>query len=130
MLYETDMELDCVRNRLIAEKEEEIKRLTAELEELKNPKSLKELVDRDILWVRYWDEDNSVAYAKNWSGHEAWKNIRQACLYLWKPNHKRDQMRVGTLTRDELTISARMAEEMIDIWNKYVAEIYGEPKGE
>ena len=130
-LYDTDFEIECIRERLIKEKEEQIRKLTEELQELKSPKDLKFLVDRDILGVRYWDEDKPVYVMENWGGYTQWESIRKACLYLWKPNHKKEkQLRIRDLTKDEITISARMAEEMIDIWNKYVNEIYGEVREE
>lgn len=130
-LYDTDFEIECIRERLIKEKEEQIRKLTEELQELKSPKDLKFLVDRDILGVRYWDEDKPVYVMENWGGYTQWESIRKACLYLWKPNHKKaKQLRIRDLTKDEITISARMAEEMIDIWNKYVNEIYGEVREE
>lgn len=127
MIYETDFEMECIRKRLIMEKEQEIKKLKEEIEELRHPKNLKELVNREIVGVKYWD-DNSTQYVINWAGHYGWEGIKKACIYLWKPKHKKDQMKVRNLSLDELTISARMAEEMIDVWNKYICEIYGEPE--
>ena len=127
MIYETDFEMECIRKRLIMEKEQEIKKLKEEIEELRHPKNLKELVNREIVGVKYWD-DNSTQYLINWAGHNGWESIKKACIYLWKPKHKKDQLKVRNLSLDELTISARMAEEMIDVWNKYICEIYGEPE--
>ena len=125
MLYGTDFEVDCIRERLIKEKEEQIRVLEEELKELKNPRTLKGLVDRDIYYVSpFKNDDFRIKKLKNWSGWKEWEYIRLICTYLWKPMHKGESIKVGKLSKEELEISARMAEEVIDIWNKYIVNVY------
>lgn len=51
---------------------------------------------------------------------------------IHRPNNPagRKQIMVRNLTNEERMISAEMAVELVDIWNKYVTQLYGDKKNE
>ena len=109
-------------NELIAEKEEQIKKLKDEIKELRTPSSLKSLLTNKMLGIDY---HSGKLGAFRHVRDDGWDCIRRTCLVIHKHNHKLENITMNSLERSEIEFSARMADEIVDIWNKYMCELYG-----
>ena len=121
---------------IIKEKELEIERLKAELKELKQT-SIASSTENKMLYMIKFDsnENKPVGIYQNYGG--AWNHIRLACqsAFLYQFDSKRYKIGVTKkqekMSSEEREIAVKMADEMIAIFNKYVAlqnpvlEFYG-----
>ena len=110
-------------NAEIRERQEKINELRREIDELKQPYSLKKLMENQML-----DVNSRMEIMELSSCVEAWEYFRKGCIYLFKPKHYGESMTLKTLTRDEINVVAEMADEIVLIWNKYIRMVYGKEK--
>ena len=119
---ERSMEID----RQIEELKEEKKRLRCD--------SIASLVDRLILYpMRERINDKILIKARRPTfATDIWGPIMTLVKEIHRPNNPagRKQIMVRNLTNEERMISAEMAIELVDIWNKYVTQLYGDKKNE
>ena len=107
-------------NAEIREKQEKINELRREIEELKQPHSLKKIMKHRMLDI------NSRLEIMDYSSHvDAWEHFRKGCLFLYKPKYYGQNMTIKILTKDEIDVVAEMADEIVLIWNKYIKMVYG-----
>lgn len=112
------------RKALLDKKRQQMKELRREIEELQAPRSISWMMENQIREVNWKGEVRPVPF----SNSEAWLKIRALALQLFKPKHQKEYMKVTTLTGAEAKTAAKMAGEIIEIWNKYVEEIYEKEK--
>ena len=112
------------RKALLDKKRQQMKELRREIEELQAPRSISWLVQNQIREVGMKGEIRPVPF----SNSEAWLKIRALALLLFKPKHQKEYIKVTTLTESEAKTAAKMAGEIVEIWNKYNEEIYEKEK--
>ena len=112
------------RKALLDKKRQQMKELRREIEELQAPRSISWLMQNQIREVGMKGEIRPVPF----SNSEAWLKIRALALLLFKPKHQKEYMKVTTLTESEAKTAAKMAGEIVEIWNKYNEEIYEKEK--
>lgn len=121
--------------------EERIIEIDRQIEELKAEKkrlrcdSIASLVDRLILCpMRERIHDGKIIIKARRPTYETniWGPIMTLVKEIHRPNNPagRKQIMVRNLTNEERMISAEMAVELVDIWNKYVTQLYGDKKNE
>lgn len=104
----------------IRKKEALIKTLRDEVAELKAPKSIKRLLTNKML-----NDSCIVPSGYNYMVEDGWEHIRKACIHVFRGNHYGENLSMKVLTKDEVKLAAQMADEMVEIWNKYIQIIYG-----
>ena len=108
-------------DELIKEKQEQIKQLKYEIATLREPISIASLTTKKIIksnrFINKIEECESLALSNG-----IWDKIRGLCLEVFKNKYSRN-IKIRELTTDEIRIAARMADEIIEIWNKYVREV-------
>lgn len=112
------------RKALLDKKRQQMKELRREIEELQAPRSISWLMQNQIREVGMKGEIRPVPF----SNSEAWLKIRALALLLFKPKHQKEYIKVTTLTESEAKTAAKMAGEIVEIWNKYNEEIYEKEK--
>ena len=112
------------RKALLDKKRQQMKELRREIEELQAPRSISWLMENQIREVGLKGNVSTVPF----SNSEAWLKIRALALQLFKPKHQKEYMKVTTLTGSEAKTAAKMAGEIVEIWNKYINEIYEKEK--
>ena len=114
---------------LIAEKQAQIQALRLEIAELQTPTSLSRFCTKKPFWVDKDHETNKVKIkVAKFTTTEPWSDIRSICMKLVRPNHNcrlHERLHVRDLTHEEIKISARMADKMIESWNEAIIELYG-----
>ena len=114
--------------------EEKIKDIDRQIEELKREKkrlsgqSIASLTNRLILIIMKNRQTGAIHIgARNLScANDIWTPIMTLSKELHRPKHSKRTIMVRDMTEDERKISAAMATEMIDVWNKYVRKVYGD----
>lgn len=112
------------KKRLIERKEQELKKLKDELKELKESEGISNFVTEPILDWGNWN--NNLRYRLRSSNLKPWESIRKLTTEIHRHNHIGENLTVKTLTREEKMLSARMADEVIRIYNRYIKELYQE----
>ena len=111
----------------IKEIEKQIEELNAEKKRLRG-ENIAGMVNRLILAQRY-GENKAIrpTYAT-----EIWQPIMSLAKEIHNPNRPKHRKRilVKDLTEDQKKISADMATELVDVWNKYFTQLYGEKQNE
>lgn len=107
---------------LIAAKEKEIEQLRKEIKQLRGPVGLAQMVSKKMIDTRY----GKFAFNKsrNCPDEALWQHICRICYEVHRENHRPRDMRFNTLTDAEKKVAAEMADKIIDIWNKYVVQVY------
>lgn len=97
------------RDSLIKEKEKEIARLKAEIKELRGPAGIASLT-KNHLCTATWSDGSP---RPNSASSEEWQAIKRVCMIAFGASYVRD------LTPEMMQSVAKMADEIIDIFNKY-----------
>lgn len=111
------------KKKLIEYKECEIKKLRDELKELKESEGISTFVTEEVL---DWGYYNNLCYKSHASHIKPWESIRKLTTEIHRHNHIGENLTVKTLTREEKMLSAKMADEVIRIYNRYIKELYPE----
>ena len=104
----------------IRDRQDKINELRREIEEMRQPYSIKKLMKNEML-----DINSRMEIMEHSSCVEAWDHLKRTCMYLFKPRHYGVSMKIKVLTKDEVKVVAQMADEMVEIWNKYIRQEYG-----
>lgn len=120
MSYMNDMNEEA-RLKAIEEREQRIKELKAELAELKCPKTLTSLMNN----LMYNVVGGQIRTNSPFVNNDGWEYTRKLCIMLHKRHHRGENMTLNVLSPEEIRISAKMADEIVEIWNKYVLKVYG-----
>ena len=115
-----------LNEELIRQKKEEIEKLKQEIKELRDNNTIKGLTTVPIYGVGYYDHipNDKCIHMRN----DSWEMIRKLCVHLHKDKYRNlKHMKAESLTEDERRLSAKMADEIIEVWNKYLFEVYGRP---
>ena len=118
------------RKKLIKEKEAELKAISEQLTELKDPTSIKNLLRTTHIY-RYNRYEEKLEYQTNWGFAECWNLVRNLSIELFKGKHEKrnyERLLVRDLTHEETRIAADFSDEILEIWNKYMEKIYKEEK--
>lgn len=120
---------------LIAEKKRQIEGLKQEIAELEAPRSIAKLVKNKML---YASKAISISKTGNekvikirpyhaLSGQSPWLHIKGLCMDLVRERHDlhmHERLYIRDLTPTEVITCAQMADEMIEVWNKYIRKLY------
>ena len=109
-------------NRAIEEKKAEIQRLQKEIRCLRGARSLTEYMEEDAMFYRL--SDNRVQVRNVAGCYDQWGDIRKTCVRIFKSHPT-----ITDLTEDQKKICAKMADEIIRIYNAYF-EKYNEMEEE
>lgn len=116
------------KERLIKEKEDEIKRLKWELRELRTPRTLYNLTDHKIFSEMQVRLDGSVTFKENVLPY-TWEYIKELSYSIFlSPKEEKNMVKyrpgrkmMKDMTHDERELCARLCDEVIQIYNKYQA---------
>ena len=116
------------KERLIKEKENEIKRLKWELRELRTPRTIYNLTDHKIFAEMQVHVDGSVTFNDNVLPY-IWEYIKELSYSIFlSPRKGIDVVRyrpgrkmMKDMTYEERELSARFCDEVIQTYNKYQA---------
>lgn len=113
---------------LIAEKKKQIEDLKREIAELEAPRSIAKLLRQRMLHVsKDHKRTKKVRHYHSLSGQSPWLHIKGLCMDLVREGHDlriHERLYIRDLTQKEVIICAQMADEMIEIWNKYIRKLY------
>lgn len=117
------------KEEIIKEKTEEIEKLKRELHFLKDPCSIKNLVRHKYIYNV--DYQGTFGLDSNWGCGHTWDSIRRLCIELFRGKHIGEKyIRINNLTHEETEIAADFADEVLDVWDRYMLDIYGNEKDE
>ena len=117
------------RTQEIERRKKKIAELRAEIEELKVPYTIASLLNNRMLDVSY-RKDGVHLKEPPLVNIYGWEYIRKTCLAFFKPMHPGENMTIRTLNPEEIKIAARMADDMISVWNDYIMEVYAGEKND
>lgn len=113
------------KEALIKEKEEKIKELKKELADLKGATTFSVYTTETMLYAICRTAENFEIREAEYYMPQEWQGIKELGKGLFSAKHPGRRYCIKDMTEDEKKIAARMADEMIVIWNKYVKEVYG-----
>lgn len=118
------------RQSLIKAKEEKIKELKKELADLKGATTFSVYTTETMLYAIRCTAGNSHIEIREaeYLMPQEWNGIKELGKGLFSAKHPGRRYCIKDMTEDEKKIAARMADEMIVIWNKYVKAVYGGDK--
>lgn len=122
------------KEELIEEKKMEIEKIKAEIKELRGPIGLAQMVHNKMICFKYkWAGDHSECVRIGFDEREKiyrdsslWNHIYHICFEVHRKEHADGNITFKRLSNREKAFSAKMADEIIDIWNKYVVRLYGD----
>ena len=95
---------------LIKEKEQEIKRLRAEIKSLRGPAGIASLTKNLLVTARGTHGGGMIPHNGN---SPDWTPILRVCLSAFRVSYVRD------LAEEDMYVAAEMADEIIEVFNKY-----------
>ena len=122
-----DIEYKKSIDDIIEAKKMEIEALKREIKELRGPVGLAEMVHHKMLdFHREWPNIKFDPRGRHCPDNTLWQHICRTCYEIHRLNHAVENLSFKGLTSKEKAFSAKMADEIIDIWNKYIVRLYGD----
>ena len=106
----------------IAEKEAEILRLKEEIKSIRG-ESIRRLLDTEMYYHSWHGE---VRKGTKFANSNEWGFLLKLVKELHRHNHQGENLTTEVLSPEERTTSAKLAYDIIKIWNRYMEEIIGE----
>ena len=117
------------RRKLLKEKREQLEELKKEITKL-NVKSIAALTTEPMLGIDgfFRNAGNAVWCEKKTDNpcKDGWKPIVQVCKELFRNRHIGENLTEKAMSKREIETAAKMADEIIKIWNKYFQNEYKE----
>ena len=107
------------QERQIAEKKAEIERLKEEIKSIRG-ESIRRLLDVEMYYHSWHGE---IRKGKKFANSNEWGFLLKLVKELHRHNHQGENLTTDVLSGEERTISAKLAKDIIKVWNKYMEEI-------
>ena len=105
------------QKKLIERKEAQIERLKAEIKTLRG-ETIKSMTTNKMARLDWYGNPHYDGKTS-----EPWNRLLKLVLELHGPNHSGENLTTNILSEDEKRLSAKMADEVIPIWNRYFEKV-------
>lgn len=119
--------MEITREELLAEKKKQLEKLKKEIKELETPNSISIFCNNRVIYPSREKDGSYTIKPYHSSGVGEWKEIKNLCMQLMRYKYCpkiHDRLYIKDLSEEEIKLLANMADEIINIWNRYVRKVY------